>query len=123
MKLAVSYLLPFDLLRKNQFQSRNGYAFRLFLSSIYNPLLKGLKFFIAGPTKTGVELTDRERCVIRYLSRLRGGKPGGPVNQGAEPRSGFRSSDLLARHTGGKLLDGQLGPNAELTGTKGWREW
>jgi len=34
------------------------------------------------------------------------------VDQGAEPRSGFRSSELLARHAGGKFLDGQPGINA-----------
>jgi len=38
---------------------------------------------------------------------------GYPDKKGAEPRSGFRSRDLLARHACGKLLDGQPGIRAD----------
>jgi len=39
-----------------------------------------------------------------------------PVDQGAEPQSGFHSNDFLARHVGSKLLDGQVGPDVLLSG-------
>jgi len=41
--------------------------------------------------------------------------------KGAEPQSGFRSSNFLVRHAGGKLLEGQPGPNAKRTGAKGFQ--